>query len=73
MIKSKKTREPDPREVRSIGRLLTVLAEMAKLDCSKPYKAAEILFEFAALNEIPLELTDETVVKYLELIETNKN
>lgn len=72
MIKSKKTREPDPRETRSIGRLLNVLAEMANLDCSKPYKAAEILFEFAASNGIPLDLTDETIVKYLEYIEPIK-
>ncbi|MND36082.1 hypothetical protein D3C76_377140 [compost metagenome] len=57
----------DPREKKSVGLVIAVLAKMADIDLSHPYAMVEALREAAALHGLVLPEHDDTIVKYLEL------
>lgn len=56
--------ELEPREETSVGRLLSILADMAELDISKPNKAAEVLRLHADLKGLKPP-SKGTITKYL--------
>ena len=55
-----------PSERRSVDRIVAVLAAMAKVDLSAPYKADEAMRHFAASKGLELPSSSETVVKFLK-------
>lgn len=57
----------DPREIRSVAKIIAVMAAAAKIDLAMPYKAVGVLNQLAAQHGIPFELNQETVAKYLKL------
>lgn len=67
IISSGKTGALDPRERKSAGQIIAVLAAMAGVDRSKPYAAIAALQAAAATEGIPFDLSPETIVKYLEM------
>ncbi|NHN75882.1 hypothetical protein HA520_01050 [Azotobacter chroococcum] len=67
IISSGKSGTLDPRERKSAGQIIAVLAAMAGVDRSKPYAAVAALQAAAATEGIPFDLSPETIVKYLEM------
>lgn len=55
------------KERQSVSQIIAALAEMAKLDLSKPYKAGETLRAAAAASGIELSISSETMVKFLKI------
>ena len=56
----------------NVAKIISVLAAMAKVNLSSPYKAAEILKKAAAEQQFELPASDETIVKFLTLQSGNK-
>ncbi|EOW1339339.1 hypothetical protein JEZ23_22695 [Pseudomonas aeruginosa] len=57
--------ELEPREQTSVARLLSILADMAELDISKPKKAADALCKYAETKGLK-PLSPTTIKKYVE-------
>ncbi|MBU1329574.1 MAG: hypothetical protein KJ884_21520 [Gammaproteobacteria bacterium] len=57
--------ELEPRVQTSVARLLSIMADMAELDISKPKKAADVLCKYAASKGLK-PLSPTTIKKYVE-------
>ena len=66
-VSSGKGMKLDPREKKSAGMVIAVLAKMAGVDLSHPYAHTEAIREAAAFHGLLLPEHDDTIVKYLEL------
>jgi len=56
-----------PRERKSVGQIIAVLASMAELDISKPYAAAEAMEAAAASSGLTMPHSSDTTVKFLKM------
>ena len=62
----------DPREVKSLGQVMNVLVQLSGVNLAEPYVAAKQLREEAALLDMPLPESDETLLKWLAIGQTDK-
>ena len=58
--------EPHPNAIRNYNRLIKILAAMAKLDLSEPYKAAQVVLKHADINGLPAPKKPDTFQERLE-------
>lgn len=57
----------EPRERKSVGQIIAVLAAEAKIDISKPHKASTTLMQAAAEHGLDFPQSEDTVVRYLKI------
>jgi hypothetical protein len=65
--------ELSPTERASSHQIISVLAAMARVDLTKPYKAVNVLRQAAASHGLDLPASDETVVKFFSPPARKKN
>jgi len=62
------TKAVDPRERKSLHRIIKVLAATSEVDLSKPYAAHSMMEAAASLHGIEFELTDQTLKNHFEAV-----